>query len=672
MQAPAPATAPKPKPTSVLPSLTDGPVPLLPLRDHLESTLISTITKLLSRSSLKALILPSKTIGRALNYNVSKGAAGLKTDLNITTFADLHTPEPQSIPFPGQPNYPDDIIVMASSTSISEVTAVASWIKARQSALAAPTSSNNPFDHETYTILLLPHTTALSSKLLSVVSSVASIHSLSLDLVPFDSDILSLSYPSFLKTVSVNGCTEQPFTDVAESIMVVQSVFGCIPNVKGIGNKAKGVIEKLVEFRNETTALYNDDDDEQDVPPSSSSTTSPPPPSIDTLVVIDREVDFVTPLLTPLTYEGLIDQIIGIQSGYIKVDEAILGQDDSDTKDAKNPDSKNPFVPSSKVPKLVTLPLNSSSPLFNSIRNQNIEQLGSFLHNQAKMINNSYTSFRSNANASISEIHSFVKLIPGLTQNQKSLEQHINIAEYIKSHTGSMAFRNTWQTERSMLEGETNYAAIETAIADEVNYLDVLKLLCLQSLTGGGIKSGKYDSIRRDLIQTYGFKLLPLLNNLESLGAIKRQKLGWTGGGMDWSTLRRQFQLIVDDVDVNNPTDISYVSSGYAPLSVRLLQAVVKSNEAVSNVVSVTELYLEEDTFVTFEDAAKRGRRRGEGGRGGGREEKKVMMVYFMGGISYLEIAALRFLSNSAKFPFRIVIATTKIENGSAVLENLA
>ena len=36
--------------------------------------------------------------------------------------------------------------------------------------------------------------------------------------------------------------------------------------------------------------------------------------------MIDREIDFVTPLLTPLTYEGLIDEVIGIQNGYIKVD----------------------------------------------------------------------------------------------------------------------------------------------------------------------------------------------------------------------------------------------------------------------------------------------------------------------------------------------------------------
>ena len=40
---------------------------------------------------------------------------------------------------------------------------------------------------------------------------------------------------------------------------------------------------------------------------------------IDTLFVIDRDVDLITPMVTPLTYEALIDEIIGIESGAIKV-----------------------------------------------------------------------------------------------------------------------------------------------------------------------------------------------------------------------------------------------------------------------------------------------------------------------------------------------------------------
>lgn len=42
---------------------------------------------------------------------------------------------------------------------------------------------------------------------------------------------------------------------------------------------------------------------------------------------IDREVDLVSPLVTPLTYEGLVDDVIGpIENSRIRLDHAVLGE----------------------------------------------------------------------------------------------------------------------------------------------------------------------------------------------------------------------------------------------------------------------------------------------------------------------------------------------------------
>lgn len=37
-------------------------------------------------------------------------------------------------------------------------------------------------------------------------------------------------------------------------------------------------------------------------------------PQIDSLLILDRTVDLLTPLLSQLTYEGLIDEIFGINN----------------------------------------------------------------------------------------------------------------------------------------------------------------------------------------------------------------------------------------------------------------------------------------------------------------------------------------------------------------------
>ncbi len=40
--------------------------------------------------------------------------------------------------------------------------------------------------------------------------------------------------------------------------------------------------------------------------------------------------------------------------------------------------------------------------------------------------------------------------------------------------------------------------------------------------------------------------------------------------------MKKAFKLVVDEMDDANPTDISYVFSGYAPLSCRLVDAALK------------------------------------------------------------------------------------------------
>lgn len=50
---------------------------------------------------------------------------------------------------------------------------------------------------------------------------------------------------------------------------------------------------------------------------------------------------------------------------------------------------------------------------------------------------------------------------------------------------------------------------------------------------------------------------------------------------------------------------------------------------------------------------------------------KKNLLLFIVGGVTLLEIAAFRFLSYEPNFPYRIVIASTKLMNGSNFLTQL-
>jgi hypothetical protein len=45
-----------------------------------------------------------------------------------------------------------------------------------------------------------------------------------------------------------------------------------------------------------------------------------------------------------------------------------------------------------------------------------------------------------------------------------------------------------------------------------------------------------------------------------------------------FNTISQKMNLLVDNVNEENPNDIAYVFSGYAPLSVRFCQLLTKSN----------------------------------------------------------------------------------------------
>lgn len=50
---------------------------------------------------------------------------------------------------------------------------------------------------------------------------------------------------------------------------------------------------------------------------------------------------------------------------------------------------------------------------------------------------------------------------------------------------------------------------------------------------------------------------------------------------------------------------------------------------------------------------------------------KRVMLVLYLGGITYMELAALRYLSRDPTYPFTIIAATTKVINGTSMIKSM-
>lgn len=82
--------------------------------------------------------------------------------------------------------------------------------------------------------------------------------------------------------------------------MNIQRKYGLFPRIIGKGDRAQRLMDLMVRMRGEEDA----------------GNAFPLVPSslLGELIIIDRGIDFVTPLMTQLTYEGLIDEVIGVRN----------------------------------------------------------------------------------------------------------------------------------------------------------------------------------------------------------------------------------------------------------------------------------------------------------------------------------------------------------------------
>jgi len=165
---------------------------------------------------------------------------------------------------------------------------------------------------ERFNVYFAPHKSLLCEQLLEDegVLDLCDLGEFRLDLIPLETDLLSLELDACFKESKLDG-NGSSLQAVTQSVMKLQSFFGVVPNVKAIGPSARDVSQMMCRARVEEVSS-----DTATNPSGTSASSKRPEPLIDTMVLIDREVDLVSPLVTPLTYEGLVDELIGIRNRF--------------------------------------------------------------------------------------------------------------------------------------------------------------------------------------------------------------------------------------------------------------------------------------------------------------------------------------------------------------------
>ncbi|KAG0173258.1 hypothetical protein DFQ28_011169 [Apophysomyces sp. BC1034] len=535
-----------------------------------------------------------------------------------------------------------------------------------------------------------------------------------MDWIPYEDDVISMELdPGTWKEIYLDGDHTSIYY-AARSLMKLQSIYGLFPRIIGKGDAAMQLADMILRMRREQAVVDEVSAASATKFPSLLNTVSS---HIDQIIIIDRNVDIVTPLCTELTYEGLIDEMMTIKHCFLELDASLVAPAQQ-TPTGKTP-APAPVSSGTQTGKKKKYVLNSSDKLFAQLRDQNFAVVGGMLNKIAKRINENYEE-RHHAKT-VAQIRDFVGRLGELQQEHQSLRVHTGIAEQIMERTITEEFNKILEVQQNVVAGidgtkELDY--IEKMIGRQKPIIQVLRLLCLMSLAQGGLKTKVYDNFEREIVQTYGYEHIETLHKLEKLGFLSRRTTS-TPSRSAFSQIRRQLRLIVDDVDEFHPNDISYVYSGYAPLSVRLVQCAMQKlvNGQINTVQNAPSLFSyvggnagssgtfgsrEEKTPSVSSGKVPMGATISSGWRGyeeilkllpgksfeinqtveygpetnaamarakrHGLQHGKTTIIFFLGGCTHTEVSAIRFLAQHDEGRDYLV-ATTQMINGSSFLE---
>lgn len=334
-----------------------------------------------------------------------------------------------------------------------------------------------------------------------------------------------------------------------------------------------------------------------------------------TLIVIDRAVDLVTPLLTQWTYEGLAEEALGMCNATLEVPPGVLSPADAAAVRGEAPaggaegmaggggvaGAALPPPPPGIGPVLTPAPplpaggvaaaafvrrlLTTEDEVYAGLRDLNYTAAARRLALTAADVRARYAARpdggstrgrdrrgvgghdrdwrdgdsdsdddggRGRSGGELARVAAFVRALPALVSSSAAVAAHTAIAGAVSARTfADPAFASWTAAERAALDGSASSrrrpAALGDAAAAGVPLFRLARLLCLVSVTGGGVESEALAGVRAELLAAAGTAALPLLAAAErSRLCVPAVREGGVGGLVSWSTVLHAAGSIAD------------------------------------------------------------------------------------------------------------------------------
>jgi hypothetical protein len=302
----------------------------------------------------------------------------------------------------------------------------------------------------------------------------------------------------------------------------------------------------------------------------------------------------------------------------------------------------------------VKLDLSKNDRFYTMIKNYHIDKMKNFVQKRVKQRINITEKTKQSDN--IKELPKLLRLSQICTLERNTFENHSSITDELAKRINkpNRLFKTMCEQQLLSLQKYDESAMHifrRNEIAKKQELYDIIRLLCLEYFLKEKKKDDNYDIIRNDILHVYGFHHLILFKNLEKLNYFRKSDFKYT-------QIKETLELISDSIEIRNPIDISYVLTAFRPLSVRLIELLFRSGWKTLKIMSKIPGQMripgnEEQAFLKPPSSSL-----------------NIVVLVYIGGITYSEVAAIRFLKKI--FPFyNFIIFTTAVINYKSFLGSI-
>ncbi|XP_055850076.1 vacuolar protein sorting-associated protein 33B [Episyrphus balteatus] len=567
----------------------------------------------------------------------------------------------------------DNIQVFMIPNTLSTYRKVLNQIHAHES--AKPSDKNSGF--KSFHIICVPNCYMCFQTLLEEegLYGIVQLHRFNWDLIYLDNGVLSMEVPQVFKSVFIHHDTSI-LSSIAQTLRIFFMICGKPDIVLSYGKHSAEILHMI-----------------DSLGPWPSSVSRSGHSDFSSMIIIDRDKDYPSSLLTPAIYSGLLLEVLKYRAGEVEIQPKSNKISVQKLKIFEiSHDQQQPPQDSGKEKIPCVRLCSANDEIYAENRYKHFSQASSMIKAQAKAIGVEVLNLNK---MKLDEMHDYVaKKLPKVTELKTKVLRHLQASEKVIAEMGA-SFQQVQSLEEDILNNTNRkklLTEIDEALTTNGQKYNSIRLMCLAHLSMG-FSSEELATFIRNYCNYFGYRYIHVFHYLARSGLLpplEEEKIGKSKllsnlplgkfQQTEFQANANRLRLLVSTAgaESNYPRDSgggvncpSYVFNGlYIPLIAQLASFLVKATGIDDlaqklGMVEKMELHLASLPGVSNIKQVQSMIKKNEGNSVFPMKTKTVF-IFVVGGVTYAEIGACELIGQLTGS--KIVVASNHIICGSDVI----